>query len=270
MQQVVGALVAPTDGVLEVVADSPVLLCAPDDVDALWSSVPAGATHVLLVGERRHEAHVRRHAALLSDRGLAVSWRCLPHGPAAVVVLAMQTAWADLDPGLLPAFLDELAARTWSGAWTTTVAHLAEPAPSLGQHLRSWVPGGGGFLVTLSGTPAVTPVTGAVPPAQPVMSRGSLLCAATKVPASALRSAVTLAGASDTVELPGLELDPRSRFGSARAVEMVALPADADVGLPDTASLPRCGVCDAAVPSQFCSYCHVRPALVTIDGGDPQ
>ena len=36
----------------------------------------------------------------------------------------------------------ELAARTWSGAWTPTVARLEDPVPSLGQHLRSWMPSG--------------------------------------------------------------------------------------------------------------------------------
>jgi hypothetical protein len=261
MQQVtVGALVAPTQGVLDLLEGEAIALAGPDDVDGMWAAMESTAGHVLLLGERRHEAHVRRHAALVADRGLPVAWRVLPHGPAALVVIALQAATARLDPGLLPSFVEQLAERTWSGAWTPSVTRLEDPAPSMALHMRSVMPGGAGFLVTCSGEGDVQAVGRTVRTAQPEVARGSLYVAGPGVPAGALAFAAEVAGAGDTLELAGLALDPEGRFGTSRAVEMVAVPADMDVALPALDRLARCVVCAAAVPGEFCTYCHVRPA----------
>lgn len=263
MQKVaVGALVAPTDGVISLMGDRTVVLADPGSVDALWSAVAPDVTHLVLVGERRHEAAIRRNSALVADRGVAVSWILLPHGPAAVVVLAVEAASSGIDAGLVPLFVRGLAARTWSGAWTPTVARLEDPVPSLGQHLRSWMPSRAGYLVTLSGTAEVLRV-GRVPSRPADRARSALLCAGEGLPAPALTDALLLAGATEQLVLPGLCVDPLGRFGSARAVEMLALPADEGVPVPSADGLPRCSVCDAVVPAEFCSYCHVRPATTS-------
>lgn len=265
MQQVVvGAAVAPTTEVRELLGSDPVVLVAPDDLDGLWTTVAEGTTHLLLLGEDRHEALVRRHAALLSDRGVAVSWLTLPHGPAALVVLALQAASVGLDAGLLPEFARRLAGRTWSGAWTPAVAKLVDPAPSVGQHLRSWAPGGAGFVVTLSGDRGVVPVggKGLVPSDE---ARLSLYCAGSGLPPAARQHLLGASGAADVVELDALRLDPEARFGHARAVEVVALPSDEQVPLPSASTLSGCPVCAAVVPGEFCSYCHVRPARPRTD-----
>ncbi|MFS0701343.1 hypothetical protein AB6N24_15340 [Cellulomonas sp. 179-A 4D5 NHS] len=265
MQQVVvGAVVPPTTEVLELLGGEPVVLAGPDDLDGMWTAVADGTTHLLLLGEDRHETLVRRHAALVSDRGVAVSWLTLPHGPAALVVLALQAASVSLDAGLLPEFVRQLAARTWSGAWTPSVSKLVDPAPSVGQHLRSWTPGGSGFVVTLSGDRGVVPVGGkGLVPGDG--SGGSLYCAGSGVPDQARDHLVAASGASDLVEIDALRLDPEARFGHARAVEVVALPSDERVPLPPASTLAGCVVCAAVVPGEFCSYCHVRPAGLPVD-----
>jgi hypothetical protein len=261
MQQVtVGAVVAPTEGVLDLLEGEPIALAAPDDLDGMWAATQATSGHVLLLGEQRHETVVRRHAALVADRGLPVAWLLLPHGPAALVVLALQAVTARLDAGLLPSFVERLAARTWSGAWTPSVTRLEHPAPPMSLHMRSVLPGGSGFVVTCSGDGDVQPVGRGARPSQPEVPRDSLYVAGPGVPPDALAFAAQVAGAGETLELAGLRLDPESRFGTARAIEMVALPADTNLALPGLDRLNRCVVCGAGVPGEFCAYCHVRPA----------
>lgn len=260
MQQVVvAAIVDVTPDLVDLLSGEPVVVVGPDAIEELWDGIDENATHVLLIGERRHEAQVRRHAALLTDRGTAVAWCLLPHGPAALVLLALQVAGVRLDAGALPSLLGDLAESTWSGAWTPSVARLADPAPSLGQHMRSLLPSGGGFVVTLAGDagPGVVPVGSAAQAA--VMSRHALYRAGGEVPPPALDHLHRVTGTTDTVELPGLRLDP-DRFGAPRAVELVALPHSHDVPLPRTEDAERCTICAAAVLDAFCPYCHVRPA----------
>ncbi|MCL3859943.1 hypothetical protein [Actinotalea sp. K2] len=272
MQKVaVGALVAPTDDLLPLLGERTVLLADPHSVEDMWTVVGADVTHLVLLGEQRHEALVRRHAALVGDRGVAVSWVCVPHGPATVAVLALQVASCELDAGLLPLFARELERRTWSGAWLPTVARLEQPAPSLGQHLRSWMPSGAGYLATLSGEPGVVRVGRPVRASEPVLARSALVCAGEAIPAPALQDALELAGAHEHIELPGLSLDARGRFGTARAVELLALPAGDVIPYPRVETLDRCAVCGAVVPQEFCQYCHVRPVHASLElQGDPK
>jgi len=261
----IGALVAPNDGVMRLVDGPSVLLADPHGVDGMWTAVGDDVTHLVLLGERRHEALVRRHAALVSDRGIAVSWRVVPHGPAAVVVLALKIASYEMDAGLLPALVDQFAARMWSGAWMPSVARLEDPAPSLLQHLRSWLPTGAGFLVMLSGERGVARVGAPAGPARAGHSPSSLICAGVAIPQLAIRDALGRSGAEDTVVVPELNLDPRGRFGSARAVEIVGLPLGNDIRLPRPESLPRCVVCAAVMPADFCTYCHVRSVRASVE-----
>jgi hypothetical protein len=266
MQSVVfGALVAPTAGAQELTSGRPLVLADPRNVEGLWSAMGDDVTHLVLLGERRHESLVRRQAALIADRGIAVAWRVVPHGPAAVVALLLEVAAQGLDAGLMPAYLDELAARTWSGAWMPSVAKLEEPTPSLVQHIRSLLPAGGGFLVTLSGRPGVVAVGSSADPAATTYVCASLLCADGAIPELAVRGALELCGAEKSVTVAALTFDPLGRFGSAQAVEMLALPTGEGIRLPRMARLPRCVACGAAVANRFCAYCHVRPAWASVE-----
>ncbi|QTE29949.1 hypothetical protein [Pengzhenrongella sicca] len=255
---VIGALVTPTAAAGELVAGRGVVLADPHSVDGLWSVVDADVTHCVLLGERQHESLVRRHAALLSDRGVAVAWRVVPHGPAAVVAIALEAATQQLDAGQVPEYLGELAARTWSGAWMPSVAKLEKPAPSVLQHLRSLAPGGNGFLVSLSGDADVVAVGTATNPRTRGYRCTSVISVSAAMPEPALRDVLTLCGAGERIVVPALSFDPRERFGSAKAIEMVALPVGNEIPMPLADSLPRCVVCAAVVPAEFCSFCHVR------------
>lgn len=261
-QVTVGVLVEPTDGVRALVGDAQVVLAAPADITALPAALPRGTSHVLVLGEARHEAVLRRHAALLADTGPSVAWLALPHGPAALVVLALHAAAARLDAGLLPDAVEDLARRTWSGAWTPSVARLESPSPSLGQHARSMLPGGPGFVVSVAPSPGVL-TAGETPPAEHgAPAREALYSAAPGLPDVVLRTALGASGAAECVELHGLVLDAVGRFGHARAVELFALPADQRLTAPDGARLTRCAVCEAVIARRHCPYCRVRPVDV--------
>lgn len=265
-QVMVGVVVEPTDGARALVGGAPVVLADPSDVSALLGALPPSTTHVLLLGEGRHGAVLRQHAALLADTGPAVASLALPHGPAALIVLALHAAAARVDAGLLPGAVEDLAQRTWSGAWTPSVARLEDPSPSFSQHVRSLLPGGHGFVVSAAPAPGVLAVKDAPPDARadhdPAHARGVLYSAVPGLPDVVLRTAFAVSGAQECTELHGLALDMVGRFGDGQAVEMFALPADQRLHTPDPARMPRCAVCEAVTPEHYCAYCHVRPADV--------
>lgn len=261
---VVSALVPPTPTARELVENEALLLAAPDDLPALLERLGDRPDHVLLLGESRHEPLVRRHAALLSDAGRPTVWRAVHHGPAALLLVANQVAAAGVDAGIAVVVADRLLAQTWSGAWTPSVSRLEHPQVAVGQHLRSWLPGGDGFVVTFSGPLPEARAVGRASAAEPVVVRGEVYGAGIgRVPPSALRDVLTTSGATGTVDLPALALDTHGRVGSDGAVELVALPTEQRLELPPARG--RCGVCDALVFSDHCPFCHVRPAVV-----DPQ
>lgn len=255
----VAALVPPSAAAHEIVDGGRLQVVAPDDLVGGVAALASTGTHVLLLGEQRHEPLVRRTAALLRDHGVPVAWRALPHGPAAVLLMASQVAAADVDAGTAVAFGDHLAEQTWSGAWTPSVSRLEHPSVTVGQHLGSWLPGGAGYVVTFSGPqPAVQKVGGEVTPAEPQAPRGDLYGAGVSRLKPAARVALaTVSGGGDAVELSGLAVDVVGRVGSPHAVELVALPATDQLQLP--ASRSTCVVCSALVFTDFCPFCHVRP-----------
>ncbi|KSW18195.1 hypothetical protein [Cellulomonas sp. B6] len=258
---VVSALVPPTPDARELLERDGLLLTAPDDLPGLADRLPGPGEHVLLVGEKRHEHLVRRQAALLSDTGRPVAWRTAHHGPVALLLVAQQVAAAGVDAGIAAVLADQLLEGTWSGAWTPSVARLEHPQVAVGQHLRSWLPGGDGFVVTFSGPVPEARGVGRAAPAEPAVARGEVYGSGlSRIPAAALQDVLTTAGSSGTVEVAALTLDPRGRVGSDDAVELVALPADQRIDLPPARG--RCGVCDALVFADTCPFCHVRPAAV--------
>lgn len=255
---VVSALVPPTPEARELVEGDALLLVAPDDLPGLVERLGGRETHLLLLGEKRHEPLVRRHAALMSDSGCPVAWRAVPHGPAALVMVANQVAAAGVDAGIAVVVADRLLEQTWSGAWTPSVAKLEHPEVAVGQHLRSWLPGGAGFVVTFSGPLPEARAVGRASAAEPALDRGDLYGAGLgRIPAAALQDVLTTSGATGTADLPALALDTRGRVGVDGAVELVALPAEQRMDLPPARG--RCDVCDALVFSENCPFCHVRP-----------
>ncbi|ADG75459.1 hypothetical protein Cfla_2571 [Cellulomonas flavigena DSM 20109] len=258
---VVSALVPPTPHARELAAGDDLLVAAPDDLPGLLDELGGRAAHVLLLGESRHESLVRRQAALACDAGYPVAWRTSHHGPVALLLVAAQVAAAGVDAGIAVVLADRLLEQTWSGAWTPSVARLEHPQVAVGQHLRSWLPGGAGYVVTFSGPLPEVRAVGRAAAAEPVLPRGEVYGAGVdRLPDVARRDVLTTAGATGTVDLPALALDTRGRVGSDSAVELAALPVEQRMELPPAHG--RCGGCDALLFLPTCPFCHVRPAAV--------
>ena len=249
---------------LDVGADAPdtgasrITVVAPTDLAGVNSTTLGDATHALVIGERRHETLVRRYAAALADRGPTVAWRTFPHGPGAILVLANQAASIGLDAGQTVAFLDALAGLTWSGAWTPSVANLTDPAPSLGEHLRSLTPGGKRLRRHPLG-PEPLGARGRQGDQSPSRDRTAAPCTAPNpdlLPPAAREQLLAASRCSTVVEVPLMRVDVVGRLGTDRAVEAVALPGGGGVQLP--AARGTCPTCATTVFTDFCPFCHVR------------
>ncbi|PZR51853.1 hypothetical protein DNL40_14680 [Xylanimonas oleitrophica] len=246
-----------------------VLVSAPDDVAELVRRAPAQAEHVVLLAEQRHEREALRQAAALTDVGHHVAVRTLPHGPAALTLIALEASTVASDPGLVPGYVEALGAHTYSGAWLPGVTGLADPSPSLWQHVRSWVPGGKGYVVTLAGSDraaveAVARIALSEPSGTRPFARAELLVDRHGVPDAARDALLRVSGALSVGVLPPFDFTPDERFGTPRAVEAVALPQAPRRLLPTPAeAAERCGVCGVLLVGPYCPYCHVRPIRPT-------
>lgn len=154
-----------------------------------------------------------------------------------------------------------IASLTW-GAWLPSVAKLERPAPSLGQHVRSWFARGSGFLA-VHGSPGWV----ARLPTQADPSRrlpraagtptGDLECHAFgELPEPAIATLFSMGLTVRPVRREPVD-DPGVEWGSAKAVEIVVNPAT-PVVLPAPGGL--CPACSQPVIGPFCPFCRITPA----------
>lgn len=235
-----------------------------DDAAGLPDRLDGASRHLMVLGEQRDARRIGRACSLVSATRpeVAVVARPLPHGLLAVWLLADRVARLRLPPAVAVATLDALAADTFSGAWLRSVARLESPQPSLVQHLRSWLPGGGGFLVEHAPRTSVRAAKATAPDEAPYGGSGTrpaLVVSGRGAPDQALRQAQRLAAAVARIEtdpLPG----PQARYGTAAAVELAALPEDTPF-LPLDGS-PDCPTCGLLVPQPVCPFCRRSTAPV--------
>lgn len=246
--------------------------CDVMDPAAILAAVHPGEEPTLLIGEQRHAQLVRRQAAVLGDRDelrpLAV--RVLPHGPLAIVSLAARSAglWQDVDPGLFVHYVDTAARYALSATWTPSVGGLADPAPSLGQHLRSWQPGSSFVLIhhPIASVTAASAAPQALSWPGGVTARRSLLEVAGEPPGSVVDRVSRLAGATSVrTVIPAASA--QGRFGTARAVEMCAIPDDVEE-LAGPVTVARCPSCHLLSPGWLCAFCKRSTAPVVIGGAE--
>ena len=162
------------------------------------------------------------------------------------------------------------------GAWLPSVARLSKPAPTMVQHVQSWVPGGPGWFA-VKGDPGWVsrlPVDRIEPSQRLQVVREG---AHDPDPDATVRRAAAVGTPFDctaTGELPeqaiaalfamGLERRPTRRdalgdaervWGTAAAIEFVI---SRDPGGPGTPS-GTCPTCAQPVWGEFCPFCRVAP-----------
>lgn len=152
--------------------------------------------------------------------------------------------------------LDYLRRNTWSAVWLPKVTDLSHPAPSMIQHIKSWLPGSG-FLVVKSPDPVVmsaskAPLTGLGPRPGWALLHSPVTQAAWVVDA-AMRALST-----DSVSEVAVIREPVDAYGTAAAIELIAVPVSFSAdSRPDPAAIRACPACGLRHARSTCPSCKM-------------
>ena len=204
-------------------------------------------------------------SALDSDR---IAFLPLDLPPLALSLVADQVAFAApyVQPGVLAGLADRLAREVCAGAWVNSVARLEHIETAFSLHIKSYLPGGGGFAVTAAPVRNVHRINSEQPlpelgqrPADPVI----MLVSHADGDLDWVRGGLAPALAVTSLTVVGPQpLSPRF-WGAKKYAEFVAFS-----GHPQAmqATLARvhhrpCRWCGEATALAQCSFCWmVQPA----------
>ncbi|MBT0772628.1 hypothetical protein KIH74_27035 [Kineosporia sp. J2-2] len=240
------------------------VVAADDLVSAVDAAAEAGRRHLLIAVPAALAAQARLRITIAAGRHPLLEQAVLISGHAPLAIMSAVTSARSVTdhPVLGVDLVHRLLAHSWSGAWTPTVSKLGRPAPSMGQHLRSLLPGPG-FLVRQGDDPEVF---NAVRPG--VVERDDLdrvlLVSEGGVPRSVSTQLAQVAGAGTVrpVRMPGRWTGV---YGTARAGQTALLPARPAAFLARPAG--RCPSCRLEQPAEVCPFCHVLVETTTTAGG---
>ena len=163
---------------------------------AVRATVPGSADHPAFIDLMAHAVRERSAVLVLcpawqsAEAGKAVrlargaldcdriAFLPLNLPPLAMSLVADQVAFASsyVQPGVLAGLADRLAREVYAGAWVSSVAKLEHIETAFSLHVKSYLPGGGGFAVTAAPAPNVHRIGSAQPvpeiaqrPADPVI-----------------------------------------------------------------------------------------------------
>ncbi|MFW5473235.1 hypothetical protein ACOCJ5_08005 [Knoellia sp. CPCC 206450] len=216
----------------------------------------SGAERVVLVARRRDWARAGFVANVVSG--------ALPHLPvtrvqtrasllAATSIALRASRLEDVPDSTRLSVLEQTDAGLLSGFWVRRVTRLASPSPSFGQHLRSLLPGGPGF-VALCGADDL--VVKAKPGGFASVARpGTLVVAGAS--AQAVDHLARWHGGDHRVVDP-LVSSVQRLYGNDGA-EFAVLPPELAAAAPVTGTCP---VCALPAHGASCRFCHVRPRSV--------
>lgn len=234
-------------------------------------------SHVLVLSPRTHAAAAHVIAATVA----AVR----PHVPVRVDVSTLST-WAlarlvDIareTPGV-PNTVHAVLARSLNecawGAWLPSVSGLAEPPPSLWQHVQSWLPGGLGYLAVggdhgwvlrlpLQSSRGLHPVaSGETDRRGPRFDAGrpGVLCQSTRELSEPVIKALFDLGVTRRPQVTDPQGSPETTWGTPRAVEFILV-----APTPAPSSLAVCPTCGDAVHAAACPFCRAVPTA-DLSGG---
>lgn len=230
-------------------------------LDAVQSAVAEfGADGALFVSCLREDlAEVRRCLALVSVGlpGITTVLEPVFGSPLAVAVGSALVGGAGPEARTeqqLAAF-DLMRSTLWSAVWLPRVSKLADPSPSMMQHVRSWVPGGG-FLAVYDSSPRV--VRAGNPPLKGLerAPKGAMLVTADSGAPSWVRQHLASAvHPLSTAELRSWR-NPADAFGVAEAGEYVLVPAQLlEIAKLTPDVVTNCRGCGIRHPRPVCPFC---------------
>lgn len=229
-------------------------------LDAVGSALDAAAA-VLVVVPTWSQAAVRDFrvvAATLSTPRLAAVSLAAP--PLALAVLADQLAWlgAQLsEPGVVHGCAPALVRALLGAAWTSDVSKLAEPAPRLGQHLRSLLPGAAFLVGVLPSRLVVVADEEAAAAAGWDQQVAQVVLSGPDPGRAWLRAQVTEhLRAQVVIELPPSALT-QTFYRSDKACEVAGSIADLRLlaAQAAAAAAPRCAWCGQVRVTPACAFC---------------
>lgn len=214
----------------------------------------AGAERVILLARQRDKAMAGLVANVISGAlpHVAVTRLHTRSSLLGATAIALQgTRAVDVPATTQLSMIERSIAGSISGAWLKRVTRLASPSPSFGQHLRSLLPGGSGF-VALCG--AKDEVVKAAPSGFATLGRAGrlLVGSSTGAPVDHL---VRWYGGGDHTVVESLASNVQGLYGN-QGQEFVLLEPELAAPAPVTGTCP---VCDLPVHDRSCRFCHVRP-----------
>lgn len=237
--------------------------------DALARLAGPEVDPVLVLCHPEDHATLRAQLALASVAvpGLAPVLEAVPGTPLACAVTASLAADTPDVPCQL-ALLDELRTRLWSGVWLPSVTGLRHPAPRLGQHVRSWLPGSG-FLAVSAPQPRVLAAGSAPLPEDLDLPEGATLMVADQgAPAWVREELLQRAGATSASRVDPWR-DARDAFGTGVALDVVAVaPSLQERQVAGDA--PPCPGCSRAHGREHCPFCGMSARPFDLEHGDAQ
>lgn len=246
----------------------------PDAVEAFLAELGADGHPVVVTCSAADADRVRRvlaHARVRLPR-LVATLEVVEGSPLSLgVISTLSENYGDGSAEALAlqlAALDTLRQHQWSAVWTPTVSDLEDPSPGMANHLRS-VLHLGGFLIEFTQPARVRSTSRSSLPPLPTMSDATLFHThdATGWVLGAARSALT---ATSVIEQSSLR-DPVDSFGSASAVELLAISDQLDDEIDRLASraidCPACGAHHARSSCPFCKMVSSTPESLSPQGG---
>lgn len=229
--------------------DVPLVVVGTSDPVALarWAD-GIDATHVAVLTRPDTRARARLLTTVAAGRHPRIAFCVLTRdlsvlGLAACGMTALE-ARSGADDAI--AHLQSMLATTSSGAWLQRVHKLRRPQPRFGQHLRSLLPGGRGYIAVMGADGFVTrtdKAAAAVP-----AHHGHLVSEAAE--GSDAHRALSAVFATEANPLPPIGSTER-RYG-AKGAEFARL------GQHDALPTHTCPVCSLSVAGTVCPFCRAR------------
>jgi hypothetical protein len=144
----------------------------------------------------------------------------------------------------------------WAAVWLPSVAKVESPAPSLTQHLRSWLPGSG-FILEYGRNARVHTAERLPLPALDAAAGLQLVHATGGAPAWLLAALVEALRPSSQIQAASWRA-PEDAYGTETAAEFVALPPDPISLLPEvtrTHQFVECDGCGLRHAARVCPFC---------------
>ncbi|MDX6277919.1 MAG: hypothetical protein QOJ72_2047 [Nocardioidaceae bacterium] len=245
----------------------------PDAVETMLAGFMHGGDTPIVTCSVADVEEVRTLLSYTSVRipGFRAALEPLPGTPLAVgVVSSLADDLTDPDGDTLAwqiSALDYLRARIWSAVWLPRVSGLTTPAPSLFQHMRSWLPGSGFLAVHGDGTKKSgrvlnarhAPVTGLDPRPDVALLHSTLQHPTWIVPAVATALAAQSVSDVSTVR------EQIDTYGTTHAVELLGVPASfhADTK-PDPQSISACNACGTRHARTACPLCGMTVTAASL------